>query len=350
MLNNDKNKNISQSSSGKLKIINNSIFKSPQNIESYDNLYLEYLNGYYINNYIDKYPIFIKTKKLYCFKSKKDKTLFFKNNIKDDSILNYCSKLKKSFIFDFKNNIDFFCINKDLLLIELEYVDNIGSLYDFVNYNYYYKDPNIYYYFINILFLIYYFLLSLKEKFTHYDLGSYNILIKYTKQIKIIKCIDPLTKIEFNIKTHFIPIIIDYATCFVSDLYENNDFKNALCNSLSCTSDANKQKYCGNKSNFRFVDFNKIHNKKLFFRNSFYYSNSHDIYLLNTFTNKELLKIFKINKYNNSRFYEFIKFIPKLFANNNGIPPSEISSISFNQYNIEYVYIELLKLIIHYTV
>ena len=264
---------INKTTNGIIKIINNSIYKtSKNNNRNIDNIYYEYLVGLKLNKYIKKYPLFIKTRDLYLFDSEKDKLNFYKNKPSQ------YTKLKKEFLNNIKN-IDFFCANRNLLLLKIDYAENIGSFYDFiVNYK---IEKNIKYNFfcydiIIILYQIYYTLYSLNNTFTHYDLGNYNVLIQNTKKPIIIN--NKITGKKHKFNTTLRPIFIDYATAYIKD--NNPNIVKYLCSSNNCTiPDINTN--CGEYGGFLYFTSNNEFNKYNFYRNSHLYSNTHDLYLVN---------------------------------------------------------------------
>jgi len=339
---------LNESNNGLIKIINNKVFKSSiLDTDNNDSIFYEYLVSYYIKKSIINhvpFNIFIKANKLYFFETLEDKHKYF--NLNNKKVIKP-EELSNKQILDL-DNLKYFCEYKDYLLLELEYIKNIGNIEDFIRSKY--KNLTFVNDIIIILFMIYSSLNYLNNKYTHYDLGSYNVLIIEDPTIKTYKYYDKITNKTYIFKTKYRPKIIDYATSFISNI--NPIMKDKLCITKECTFNKNN-KYCGDDGGIQFYNKTGEFDPKLFYRNSFYYSCSHDLYLVSMIKPILLEKLDKLDKLekleklenNNSDLALKLKHILKklFYKTKHGSPP--IKYINNKIGNIMQMHEELLKLI-----
>jgi hypothetical protein len=208
-----------------------SILKSNIGSSEEDNLFYEFQVGLFINKQIKKFPCFIKTYNIFVYKDKKSWDNF-KNNLELEN-----DEIKKS-LKDVKNkNIkNIKCNNYYGLLIQ--YVNNSNSLKEMLN-NIEFINNEL----MNVLFQIYFPLISLIDKFSHNDLNYNNILIVKVINNEFINFNYVLNDEEtIIIKTQYIVKIIDYGNTY---FYENKKLNtNAIYKILNskdnCLNDSNK--------------------------------------------------------------------------------------------------------------
>lgn len=347
---------LSEGTNGIAKKINNKIYKTTNfKYNKSDNLYYEYLTTYYLNKHINKsqFDIFSKTNGLYLFPTLNKKYEFFNipfklNKSKTKSQEVNEEKINKMFDKDYYlipikdllnySLIDYLCILKDNLMIELDYITNIGSLDDFFD-DYKYETNDFAENMIYIFFIIYSSLYSLKGIFTHYDLGSYNVLIIKSDKPKKYKYKTKNGEI-IMFQTKYYPKIIDYATSYIKNI--NKQFINKLCNANNCTPKNEKKAHCGKIGNFNFLNKNNVFEEDKYYRNSLYYSMTHDLYLINS-CKKSILK--KLKPKLNSNDLKLKNIIDKThYISEYGSPPVE--KINNKIVDIEDMYYELLNLVI----
>ena len=200
----------------------NALLKTSLN-KSNDNLFYEYLVGKKINSWKNIVPSFIETYGLYYHK--KDIT---ENLLKNDSI--DCKIFKKIMEQKQDNEIDenfietlkFMCEKSDKISILSQFLENATTLKQFM----FDKPDDL----LPILYMIYATLNTLKDKFTHYDLHSENVLIYIPiKDYYIEYHYIYNENYKINFKSPYIAKIIDYGRTYIEDVSQKiNDKKTEI--------------------------------------------------------------------------------------------------------------------------
>ena len=210
-----------------------------------DNLFYEYYVGkFFINKYVNKFPCFLET--YHCYRIRQHR---------------YWERMKNDYVPKFYNtnelvtgleNIDInegdlnvfadSCRDSKYLAVLIQHFDNFRSLDDL------YKEfQNIQYEVLNILYQVYYPLVQLGDKYTHYDLHTNNIflykpynekeyiLMKYHRNGKIIQ-----------FPSEYIVKIIDYGRNYfkTDSISTDKIIKDYICTSPLCQPD------CGDENGY----------------------------------------------------------------------------------------------------
>jgi hypothetical protein len=287
-----------------------------------DNLGYEYIVGKFINEQSKRFPCFVETYGLFIHTStdtikaltekittEKNRNKMSKNkvhlidisehtlkniypySIHDDDILG--KYFKKYTGHD--DYINYTCKNSIGISILTQHISNsetMEKLFNNVSKRKLFLSQELHF----VLFQIYFPLMALRNKFTHYDLHMNNVLL-YT--------LENNSYLEYNyyfqdgriiqFKSKYIAKIIDYGRSF---FYENED-KNSLniyhelCNSEECNLEIEYENetipsVCGDNYGYSNMESPEKWNKRteqskegLFFINSAIYNQSHDLTLIN---------------------------------------------------------------------
>jgi hypothetical protein len=207
-----------------------------------DNLYYEYYVGkFFINNYLKKLSCFVETYDCYNFIDDA-KWLRTYNEAQTNSIANAVMHLRIRRFYNIKeddmNYFDMSCRVSVLMCVLIQHFDN------FYSFNQKLSSTNInnmkydYYY---LWYQLYYSLVYLGNKYTHYDLHDGNVFLYKPydgKQYILMKYHNGTNYFEF--KSEYIVKIIDYGrNYFNNGKRTTKEIAEYICNSQHC------QPYCG---------------------------------------------------------------------------------------------------------
>jgi hypothetical protein len=254
-----------------------------------DNLFYEYYVGkYFINKYIKKFPCFVETYNCYEFKNNSYWQMLKNNNL-SFSNLNDLLRLKHINETDY-NMFGESCVKNKRMCILMQHFDKFNTFEnEYVN-----NFKNIKFEIINILYQVYYPLVCLKNKYTHYDLHRGNVcLYKPYDGKQYIKMRYHRRGVVSEFPSEYVVKIIDYGrNYFKNDNTSTLDLlRDHICPSAKC------EPNCGNDvgygmiqgdlyNNANSLDWttpnkpNESHDLKFAYRNSFY---------LNQILNKEIV-------------------------------------------------------------
>jgi len=136
-----------------------------------------------------------------------------------------------------KENIEAGCINNKTSSIWLQWIPNSMSLDQvlrsqaFLNY----KNTEVF----NILFQVYATLSGLKDIYTHYDLHPGNVSFVPVPEGKTILIVYNINGNQYDINTHFIPVILDYGRSHIDcrkfgSNIDSKNFANVGCSINHC--------------------------------------------------------------------------------------------------------------------
>jgi len=189
-----------------------------------DNLGYEYIVGkYFINTIIHKFPCFLYTYGLYYYTSDQDYQ-------KIKSAIEYNAKNLANDIQLSTINYNQMCLQSKYACLLIQHLHRSISLNDMLKIDEFVTSDMIY-----VLFIIYQSLYALKDKFTHYDLHPYNVLLFTCQPSKCIEYVYHLKDETFTFRSIYVPKIIDYGRCyFNNNTFSSKDIKNKLCQAKSC--------------------------------------------------------------------------------------------------------------------
>jgi hypothetical protein len=204
-----------------------------------DNLYYEYLIGKnFINYWNERLPCFVETFGLYenNFPPAETDPSNPKKNIRNNLTLD---ELKACVLLDDAsskanpdNIIGTACEKSEKLSLLIQHIHNAKTIYSFHKEN---KNESSFAMIFNILlFQVYVSLDYLKNKFTHYDLHSSNVLLYTLGKEECIKINYIYPEQEIYIYTQHICKIIDYGRSY-ADIPEIHTLYKKLCTEPSCT-------------------------------------------------------------------------------------------------------------------
>jgi hypothetical protein len=205
---------------------------------SADNLFYEYYVGkYFINTFIKKFPCFVETYD--CYEIKNESTWqSLHDNVINTTDLNSMLKLKKITETDY-NEFGESCLKNKLLCVLIQHFDKFYAFLDEYRKNY----ENIKHEVLNILYQVYYPLVCLGKKYTHYDLHGKNVfLYKPYEGKQYIKMRYHRNGKVYEFPTEYIVKIIDYGRNY----FKNNNtdtfdlLKNYICTSTKCAPSCGK--------------------------------------------------------------------------------------------------------------
>lgn len=273
-----------------LKRIN--VHSDDKSLDRLDNLIYEYFVGhFFINEIKKKLPIFIET---YGY----IEDIRLKYNIittqmgPDEYNKIKWKKITKKTLEDLKiKNISYREIN-DALSFACNTPSKVGLLTEYLHDSktlQWYVSPsnrdyiNFWIYeLINVLFQIYYCLVAIKDKFTHYDLHAANVLIYKPIDGKYIEYIYHYEGKVISFQSQYIVKIIDYGRCyFNSSDIDSSKIYTMVCNNPQCNFD----KKCGKSKGFTWLVDPTQPNSQNSYMNSSRKNESHDlrlIYYINT--------------------------------------------------------------------
>lgn len=212
----------------------NTVLKSAARKDA-DNLYYEALVGIYINKKNKIYSCFLETYNIYYYENE-EVYKKFKNNSMIVADLNQIKSIltPPSLYGNYQTMmnediINTSCSESNYLCLHIQYLDNIQSMFDYIQSN----DLNLTLY--QYLYQVYCPLAYLSDEFTHYDLHLENVVIhkpsKDTSEyIQMIYHYPDNRTIQF--KTFGIVKIIDYGRCYFYDKEKqlgSKDYYNKLC-------------------------------------------------------------------------------------------------------------------------
>jgi hypothetical protein len=198
-----------------------------------DNLFYEYYVGkYFINTYIKKLPCFVETYDCYEIK---DESAW--NSLYNNSLYNIFYSTNFSNILKLKQtkNTDYHefgesCLKNKLLCILIQHFDKFYSFGD----EYFENFENIKYEIVNILYQVYYPLVCLGNKYTHYDLHFNNVfLYKPYEGKQYIKMRYHRNGEVYEFPSEYIVKIIDYGRNYFNN---NNTDTQQLLDKYICPS------------------------------------------------------------------------------------------------------------------
>ena len=201
--------------------IANAILKSSASPTS-DNLMYEYAVGKHINQlFYYKFPIFVETYD--CYYRYSSNALW--QSLKSGT---YTGKLKDALTpkteLDYKKS----CATSKYICILVQHIKNASSLETMCN-----SARFIHYELINSLYQIYFTLSVIKDKFTHYDLHTDNVLVYTPRADKYIEYhFHHLSGETTTFKSKHLIKVIDYGRSFVEDV--SMDARNHVCSEKKC--------------------------------------------------------------------------------------------------------------------
>jgi hypothetical protein len=221
------------------------VMKSSLQLDA-DNNYYEYIVGNCINKIKSYVPNFVYTfNYMNLTENLKNK---LKNNItfNDINLLVNDAKIKNknNNELEYFNNIGEGCKNNNISSLLIEYIPNSLSLFKLS------EDPDFYNYMdieiFNILFQIYATLSGLKNIFTHYDLHTGNVMFVKVPGNKIINITYVIDNKEYNLYTHFIPVMLDYGRAHINcleldNLTHSKIFTEMFCANKDCNSSTDNE-------------------------------------------------------------------------------------------------------------
>lgn len=196
------------------------VLKSVQTSTS-DNLAYEFYTGQCINEFRNKYPTFCKTYAV---------CVYYTNNIYEKiKTVKNIEDYKKSginLIKDLHISNEFNIYKQEDMKISCEYTKHLAIIIEYIDV--YSTSRGLYKNAVNItkeslphfnqlvtaLYIIYTTLSSLSVNFTHYDLHKDNVMLIKVPQDKYINITYHTMKGNINIKSEYIPVIIDYGRSY----------------------------------------------------------------------------------------------------------------------------------------
>lgn len=218
-----------------------------------DNLAYEYMVGFFLNNYVDKYPCFLATYGLYYYKDDdswkhvKD-TKMIQSTVLNDSLENsnaYYNPNGNSGI-----QIVPMCKRSKYAAILTQHVSNAKSVSDMLDDHSFIMNE-----LLNVLYQVYLPLSLLRENFTHYDLHMKNVILYDIGEGKYIEYVYHLTdgtKVQF--KSRYVAKIIDYGRSYYNDDNKHHTNSKKIRKHLCKNSACNENDKCGNKSGLGYLD------------------------------------------------------------------------------------------------
>jgi hypothetical protein len=189
-----------------------SILKSNQQ-EDTDSLYIEYMNGKYINeHFVPYFPCFLYTYQLLKYKSDEAYRYMRDNNVQMEHM---------NLLLDVNNNMDLLeaCDNPIHIAILLQHVHTKISLHSFLEN----EEPDIISReLLPILLQIYIVLRELKEIFTHYDLHLANVLLYKPFENRCILYKYKVDNTEIVFYSSYIVKLIDYGRAYTKNSEDIN--------------------------------------------------------------------------------------------------------------------------------
>lgn len=307
------------------------IIKSSSKLSA-DNLFYEYLCGLVVNSWCVRFPCFLETYGLYEYvddyaweKMKNNQTTSI------NSLKNYIAFLNsnsinvngKYFNYLMENS----CLNSKHIVIMIQHMKNVGTLYDFLEYskNKFLAANNQ---LVTILFQVYFALHVLKDNYTHYDLHYNNVIIYQPNRKGYIHYHYVLSNGDtISFKSPYMAKIIDYGRSYFK--HETNDGFNSaniydkICKEKECSS-------CGRYDGYKFLSKqNSSYNQH--YIHSTVPNKSHDLrllYIIKNYFEKGKNKYFEKGKEKNtdllhSNILDKIKYDTKFGTpemKNNGYP------------------------------
>lgn len=243
------------------------ILKSSVN-PSNDNLMYEYFVGQAVNTFNISLPCFIETYGLFKYKTIGDWSVLMQKSI---SLQEKTEVVKNNLTFINNPNptdLVYGCSDPVLQCLLIQHIKDTKSLSRWISE----LGPKfIENELFEILYIIYFSLTALSDKFTHYDLHAQNVLLYVPIKDKYINYVfHEDTNKTISFKSKFIPKIIDYGRCFY-DIGPNNNSNiiySELCKIKECKPE------CG-----RDYGFNWLNNKE-YHINSRKRNISHDLRLI----------------------------------------------------------------------
>lgn len=214
-----------------------------------DNLFYEYYVGkYFINTYIKKLPCFVETYDCYEIKNESTWKSLYKNalyTIFNSTNLNSMitrKQIKETDYDEFGES----CLKNKLLCILIQHFD---KFYSFGN-EYYKNFENIQHEIVNILYQVYYPLVCLGDKYTHYDLHHHNVfLYKPYEGKQYIKMRYHRNGQVYEFPSEYIVKIIDYGRNYFNNNNTNTEelLNTHICASKKCDPD------CGTNTGYAVI-------------------------------------------------------------------------------------------------
>lgn len=292
-------------------------------IKDGDNLAYEYLVGKYLNDFQNRFPLFVETYALYSYidetawnhtktTNQIAKQVFFKNinRITNQDITNIAQTCTHS---------------KHLAILIQDIKDPISLKFATASQNFVKHEL------MNTLFHIYSILHTLRSSFTHYDLHDDNVLL-YTlspdSHIEYVYHVSAVETVKF--KSKYMVKIIDYGRSFFPNAkkYHNN-----LCKTVECNPD------CGEDVGYGFM------NKAGTLRDQYYiwsnvHNQSHDLRLLKLINEK--IKQHKIAEIDTQ--YAFLNKI--IYRDMYGTPEKMTSGLPTKIHNVSDAFARIKSMVL----
>jgi len=233
------------------------ILKSSLN-KNNDNLMYEYFVGNAVNTFGKQFPCFVETYGLFKYPIESDwnKMMTTINLKKEDVVKKKLALLDKPTFAALGTG----CSQSKLQCVLIQHLKNVQGLGPLVTKNENnFTDNEL----MPLLYIIYFALNTLANKFTHYDLHGENVLLYRPHENKYINYVfhessrDGEAARVVKFKSSFIPKIIDYGRSFYSLDVDNNSKKlyKKLCSLDDCKPD------CGETQGFGWLNQTQYHIK-----------------------------------------------------------------------------------------
>lgn len=299
------------------------ILKSSVN-PSNDNIMYEYFVGQAVNTFNISLPCFIETYGLFKYKTINDWNTLMNKSV---SLQEKTNIVKNNLIFI--NNpkpydLVYGCSEPVLQCLLIQHIKDTYSLYRWIlELGTQFIEDELF----QILYIIYFSLTALSNKFTHYDLHAQNVLLYVPVKDKYINYIfheEDINK-TISFKSKFIPKIIDYGRCFY-DIGPNNN-SNIIYSELCKIKECNPQ--CGREYGFNWLNNIEYH------INSSKRNISHDLRLIQ-FINNTFIKripISSVSETVKNFFKQLSDYGNDYISRGFGTKENLISGISVNKIN-----------------
>jgi len=248
-----------------------------------DNLMYEYFVGNAVNTFAKQVPCFVETYGLFEYPSDADwKVLKTASPDKENVIKNKLTLIPAPNF----SNLDKGCSKSKYQCILIQHLKDVTDLGTILRKN---KNDFANKELISVLYIIYFSLHVLSDRFTHYDLHLGNVLLYTPSKNGYINYVFHEQRSErvVKFKSRFIPKIIDYGRCFYSLDVNNNSGK--LYDKLCTLPECNPK--CGDNQGFNWLSGNNLH-----YINSRAKNESHDLILLNNIKSGVIRPSYKATK------------------------------------------------------
>jgi len=202
-----------------------------------DNNYYEFTVGRCINKIKRCFPNFVYTFDFMNVNPNfKPKIMNDYNNVADFKANVSVKKINEGYESQ-ANNIEAGCVNNKNSSIWLQWIPNSMSLQQVLGSQAFLTNKNTEAF--NILFQIYATLSGLKDIYTHYDLHTDNVAFVPVPEGKTILIVYHINGKQYDINTHFIPVILDYGRSHIDckkfgSTIDSKHFANVGCSITKC--------------------------------------------------------------------------------------------------------------------